>query len=109
VQAEKGKNAVTAQRVAKEEAQAERVRNERAATPAPTEEVRFEVEKYPDVDIGNISRNRVITQEEHDAHLAPAAITRQQRKEQTVTQEFAYSMINLPIAITYLAFATAPM
>ena len=45
-QAEKEKDAVTAQRVAKEREQAERVRNEEAATMAPTEEVRFEVDKW---------------------------------------------------------------
>ena len=35
------KDAVTAQRVAKENARAERVRNKKAATPMPAEEVRF--------------------------------------------------------------------
>ena len=78
VQAEKEKDAVIAQRVAKERALAGRVHNERAATPAPTEDIRFEVENYPDVDIGNMSRNRVITQVEHDVHAVPAANTQQQ-------------------------------
>ena len=74
-QAEKEKDAVAAQRVAKERAQAERANNERAATPAQTEEVRFEVKKYLDVDIGYMSRNRMIMQEEHEVHLAPAKNT----------------------------------
>ena len=57
-QAEKEKDAVTAQRVTKERAQAERVRNDRAATPAPTEDVRFEVDKNTNVDLRNMSQNR---------------------------------------------------
>ena len=74
-QAEKEKDAVTAQRVAKERAQAERVRNEEAVTTAPMEEVRFEIDKYPNVDLGNMSRNRVITKEEDKSQLTPAANT----------------------------------
>jgi len=107
-QAEKEKDAVTAQRVAKDRTQAERVRNEEAATMAPTEDVRFKVDKYPNVDQGNMSQNRVITQEEDNSQSTPAANMRQQRRERTVTQEFVYSIIDLPIALTKSAFATAP-
>jgi hypothetical protein len=46
-----------------------------AARPTPTEEARFEVEKYPDVDIGNMRQNRVIAQEEEDPHSTPEANT----------------------------------
>ncbi len=63
-QAEKEKDTVTAQRVAKEKAQAERVRNEETAKPMPTDEIRFEIDKYPEIDIGNMSRSKVISQEE---------------------------------------------
>jgi hypothetical protein len=97
-QAEKEKDAVTAQRVAKERAQAERVRNEKAAVPTPEQEMRFEVDKYPEIDIGNMSRIGVITQDDDNAQATPAANTRQQHRARTITQECAYSMIDLPIA-----------
>ena len=51
-----------AQRVAKAKAQAERVCNEKTTTPTPTEEVRFEIDKYPAIDIGNMNRSKVILQ-----------------------------------------------
>ena len=85
-QAEEEKDAVTAQRVAKERAQSERVRNEETTTLMPTEEVRFEIDKYPAIDIGNMNRSKVISQEEDDVQSTPAANTQQQRREQTVTQ-----------------------
>ena len=65
--------------MAKEQAQAERVRNEETATPTPTEEVRFEIDKYPAIDIGNMSRSKVISQEDDDVQSTPAANTRQKR------------------------------
>ena len=108
VQAEKEKDPVTDQRVAKERAQAERVRNEKAAIPTPLEEVQLEVHKYPAIDLGNMSRIGVITQEDEDVHSTPAENTQQKRRERSVTQEVVYSMINLPIAMTKSAFATAP-
>ena len=98
-QAENEKDVVTAQRAAKERAQAERVRNEETMTPAPTDEVRFEVNRYPNVDLRNMSQNRVITQEEEKIQSIPASNTRQQRREQTITQEFAYRMSNLHVAM----------
>jgi hypothetical protein len=107
-QTKKEKDAVTAQRVAKERAQAERVCNEEAATPMQTEEVQFEVNRYPEIDVGNMSRIGVISRDKEDVQLTPAANTQQQQKEQTVTQEFAYRMIDLPVAMTKSAFATAP-
>ena len=67
-----------AQRVAKERAQAERVRNKEAAIPTPTEEVRFEVDKYPAIDLENMSKIGVILQEDDDIQSTPAANTRQQ-------------------------------
>jgi hypothetical protein len=94
--------------VAKERAQAERVRNEKAAVPTSEVEVRFEVDKYPSIDMENMSRIGVITQDKDNVQSTPAANTQQQRQERTVTQEFTYSMINLPIATTKSAFATAP-
>jgi hypothetical protein len=94
--------------VAKERAQAERVCNEEAATPMQTEEVQFEVNRYPEIDVGNMSRIGVISQDKEDVQLTPAANTQQQQKEQTVTQEFVYRMIDLPVAMTKSAFATAP-
>ena len=97
-QAEKEKDTVTAQRVAKERAQAERVRNEQTSTTTPTEEMWFEIDTYPAIDIGNMSRSKVISQEEDNVKSTPAANTQQQCREQTITQEFAYSMIDLPIA-----------
>ena len=80
-QAEKEKEAVTAQRVAKERAQAERVRNEKAAVPTPEQELRFEVDKYPEIDIGNMSKIGVITQDEDNAQATPATNTRTQQRE----------------------------
>ena len=93
--------------MAKEKAQAERVPNKKAAIPTPVEKVRFEVDKYPAIDLGNMSRFGVITQEDNNVQSTPAANTQQQRREQNVTQEYAYSMIDLLIAMTVSAFATA--
>ena len=107
-QAEKEKDPVMAQRVAKEKAQAERVRNEKAAIPTPVEKVRFEVDKYPAINLGNMSRVGVIMQEDGDAQSKPAANMRQQQREQNITQEYAYSMMDLPIAMTKADFAPAP-
>ena len=78
-QAEKEKDPVMAQRVAREKAQAERVCNEKAAIPTPVEEVRFEVDKYLAIDLGNMSRFGVITQEDDDVQATPAANTQQQQ------------------------------
>ena len=64
-----------AQRVAREKAQAERVGNEKAAIPTPLEEVRFEVDKYPAIDLGNMNIFGVITQEDDDVQETPAANT----------------------------------
>jgi hypothetical protein len=79
-QTKKEKDAVTAQRVAKERAQAERVCNEEAATPMQTEEVQFEVNRYPEIDVGNMSRIGVISRDKEDVQLTPAANTQQQQK-----------------------------
>jgi hypothetical protein len=79
-QAEKEKDAVAAQRVAKERAQAERVRNKKAAVPTPEVEVRFEVDKYPGIDIGNMNRIGVITQDDNNVQATPAANTQQQQR-----------------------------
>ena len=107
-QAEKEKDTVMAQRVAKEKAQAERVRNEETAKPTPTNEVRFEIDKYPAIDIGNMSRSKVISQEEDNVQSTPAANTQQKRREQTIMQEFACSTIDLPIAGTNPLSPMAP-
>ena len=40
----------------------------------------------------------VITQDDDNVQTTLAANTQQRQKEQTITQEFAYSMIDLPIA-----------
>ena len=61
--------------MAKERAQAERVRNEEIVTQAPTDKGRFDVDKYPNVDLGNMSQQRVITQEEDEIQSTPAANT----------------------------------
>ena len=84
------------------------MRNKKAAIPTPVEKARFEVDKYPAIDLGNMSRFGVITQEDDNVQSTPAANTQQQQREQNVMQEYAYSMINLPIAMTKSAFATAP-
>ena len=89
-QAEKEKDPVIAQRVAREKAQAERVRNEKAAMPTPVEEVRFKVDKYPAIDLGNMNRFGVITQEDGNKQATPAANTQQKQREQNITQEYAY-------------------
>ena len=62
-QAEKEKDAVKAQRVAKEKAQADRVCNEETVIPTTTEEPLFEVDQYQAIDIGNMSRIGVISQD----------------------------------------------
>ena len=76
-QAEKEKDPVMAQRVAREKAQAERVRNEKAAIPTPVEKGRFNANKFPAIDLGNMNRFRVITQEDEDVQETPAANTQQ--------------------------------
>jgi len=76
--------------------------------PTPAERIRFEIDKYPAIDLGNMNRFEVITQEDDDVQEMPAANTQQQQRNRNITQEYAYSMIDLPIAMTKSAFATAP-
>ena len=55
-----------------------------------------------------MSRIEVITQDDDNVQTTPAANTQQQQKERTITQEFAYSMIDLPIAGPNPVSAMAP-
>ncbi len=96
-QAEKVKDDATTQRVLKECAQAERVHNK--SRPSMTNHSpHTPVEgSYPDVEFGHVPETPVILQDEDDTiHAYPVANTRQQRKVQTITQDYLFHMRDIP-------------
>jgi hypothetical protein len=93
-QAEKVKDDATTQRVLKERAQAERVHNKSMTYHSPHMPVEV---PYPDAELGHVPETPVILQDEDDTRRAyPAANTRQQRKGQTITQDYLFHMMEIP-------------
>jgi hypothetical protein len=96
-QAKKAKDNATTQRVLKERAQAERVHNKSMSSmtyhsPHTPVEV-----PYPNAKLGHVPEAPVISQDEDDTRRAyPAANIRQQRKGQTITQDYLFHMMEIP-------------
>ncbi len=87
IQAKKATCEAQTQRVLREQAQAQRVKEqqlaaEQQASPqnSPTSFPDFEVETYPDMDIGTLRGTPVISQDNEEDISHPAANTRQQRQ-----------------------------
>jgi hypothetical protein len=95
-QAEKAKDNATTQRVLKECAQAKRVHNKsmpNMTNHSPHEPVEV---PYPDAEFGHVSETPIISQDEDDTIRAyPAANTCQQRKGQTITQDYLFHMMDI--------------
>jgi hypothetical protein len=109
-QAKKAKDNATTQRVLKECAQAERVRTKEDTIETPTAEPsnepttafhnmpittfpHLEVE-YPDIDVGIINgRIPLVSQDDNNG---PAANTPIQWQRQTITQDYLFSMLDIP-------------
>ena len=113
IQAEKATCEARTQRVLREHAQAQRVKEQQQAadqeaspltTPTPFPPSRsaqtgfpdLEVERYPNMDIGNLRGTPVISQDEEVDTDHPAANTRQQRQIRTLTQDFMLHMMEIP-------------
>ena len=113
-QAEKAKDAATAQKVLKERAQAQRVLtkdNHQEDIEEPTtepisnptaqrlvEDTPFpplEVE-YPNINIGILHNTPFISQDDHLDTLTPVANTRCQRKAREITQDYLFHMMDTP-------------
>jgi hypothetical protein len=111
-QAEKAKDAATAQRVLKERAQAQRVlteanhqeevpRTEPISNPTAqrlVEDTPFpplEVE-YPNIDVGILHNTPFISQDDHLDTSTPAQNTRHQREVRTITQDYLFHMMDTP-------------
>jgi hypothetical protein len=113
-QAEKARDAATAQRVLKERAQAQRVLTEanhqediqvpttehitNPATQRLAEDTPFpplEVE-YPHIDVGSLHNTPFISQDDHLDTSIPAENTRLQCKVRTITQDYLFHMMDTP-------------
>jgi hypothetical protein len=109
-QTKKEKDEATLQRVLQENAQAERVLNEnmapstrptdkplaRPTTPQATLFPPLEIKEYPDVDLGTL-RGTPISNPDDDSNSArPAANTRYQRKDRTITQDYLFHLMYSP-------------
>jgi hypothetical protein len=109
-QAEKEKDKATLQRVLQENAQAERVLNKnmapstrptneplaRPTSPQATLFPPFEIEEYPDVDLGTL-RGTPISNPDNDSNSArPATNTRYQCKVCTITQNYLFHLMDSP-------------
>jgi hypothetical protein len=110
LQAEKEKDAATAQRVLKEYAQAERVgtktkdhspRTAPTAKPTTTTVTTpmsfppLEVE-YPDLNTGMLQETPMTSQDKMGNNLSPAANTCLKRKVQTITRDYLFHLMDTP-------------
>ena len=102
IQAEKATYEARTQRVLWEQAQAQRVKEqqlaaEQQASPQnnPMSFPDFEVNTYPDMDIGTLRGTPIISQDNKEDISHPAANTRQQRQVQTLTQDYTLHMMEI--------------
>jgi hypothetical protein len=103
MQAEKATCEARTQRVLREQAQAQRVKEqqlaaEQQASPSTTSTSvpELEVNLYPNTDIGLLRGTPIISQDEDDDTSHPASNTRQQRKIRTLTQDYMLHMMEIP-------------
>ncbi len=103
IQAEKATCEARTQRVLREQAQAQRVKEqqlvaEQQASPltTPTSFPDLEVDLYPDMDIGLLRGTPIISQDKDNDTSHPAANTRQQRQIRTITQDCMLHMMEIP-------------
>ena len=103
IQAEKATCEAQTQRVLREQVQAQRVKEqqlaaEQEASPlnTPTSFPEFEVDPYPDIDIGSLRGTPVISQDDEEDTSHPAANTRQQCQIRTLTQDYMLHMMEIP-------------
>ncbi len=103
IQAEKATYEARTQRVLWEQAQAQRVKEqqlaaEQQASPqnSSTSFPDFEVESYPDMDIGTLRGTPIISQDNEEDISHPAVNTQQQRQIRTLTQEYMLHMMEIP-------------
>ena len=103
IAAEKATCEARTQRVLREQAQAQRVKEQQlvAAQQAstlntPTVFPDLEVDLYPDTDIGLLQGTPIISQDKDNDTSHPAANTRQQRQIRTLTQDYMLHMMEIP-------------
>ena len=103
IAAEKATCEARTQRVLREQAQAQRVKEQQLvaaqqASPlnTPTVFPYLEVDLYPDTDIGVEQGTPIISQDEDDDTSHPAANTCQQRQIRTLTQDYMLHMMEIP-------------
>jgi hypothetical protein len=104
IAAEKATRETRTQRVLREQAQAQRVKEEQQlvatqqASPlnTPTVFPDLEVDLYPDTDSGREQGTPIISQDEDNYKSHPAANTRQQRQIRTLTQDYMLHMMETP-------------
>ena len=104
IAAEKATCEARTQRVLREQAQAQRVKEEQQpvatqqASPlnTPTVFPDLEVDLYPDTDSGREQGTPIISQDEDNYKSHPAANTRQQRQIRTLTQDYMLHMMETP-------------
>ncbi len=103
IQAKKATCKARTQRVLREQAQAQKVKEqqlavEQQASPqySPTSFPDFEVDTYPDMDIGTFQGTPIISQDNKEDISHPAANTRQQRQVRTLTQDYMLHMMEIP-------------
>jgi hypothetical protein len=103
IQAQKATCKVQTQRVLWEQAQAQRVKEqqlaaEQQASPQnnPMSFPDFEVNTYPDMDIGTLRGTPIISQDNKEDISHPAANIRQQRQIRTLTQDYMLHMMEIP-------------
>jgi hypothetical protein len=103
IQAEKATCKARTQRVLQEQAQAQRVKEQQLAAEqqssplnTPTSFPEFEVDPYPDIDIGSLQGTQVISQDDEEDTSHPAANTQQQHQTRTLTQDYMLQMMKIP-------------
>ena len=103
IQAEKATCEARTQRVLREQAQAQRVEEQQLAADqqasplnTPTSFPEFEVDQYPNIDIGLLRGTPVISQDDEDNTSHPTANTQQQRQIRTLTQDYMLHIMKIP-------------
>ena len=100
MQAEKMKDEATLQRVLRENAQAERVRNKTVVAPFSPQTTAtntyppLEIEEYPKMDVGTPQGTPVSYPEDNSTSSQPADNTRHQRKVRTITQDYLFHLMD---------------
>ncbi len=103
IQAETATGEARTQRVLREQAQAQRLEEQQLAAEqqaiplnSPTSVTNFEVDPYPNINIGSSRGTPIISQDDEEDTSHPAANTRQQRQTRTLTQDYMLHMMEIP-------------